>query len=90
MENEEYLGGLRNPQKAVDRSPGLQKLGARLRAELDKIMEVVPEMKEIGTHFGQAGYTGPSEAAIAETRARKMVRMARDRRIGRTKARRTA
>ena len=37
-ENEQALGGLRNPRIAVDKNHGLQRLGARIRAAFDKLL----------------------------------------------------
>ena len=68
QENQDCIGGMRNPNSAVARNGALRAVGLRLRRRFEDFVKVHPAILEIGQNFGSASYTGPSADSIERLR----------------------
>lgn len=69
-ENQACLGGLRNPNRAVARSPGLRAVGERVRGLLQTFVEEKPHLDAVLDQLGSAEAEGFILEDITELRRR--------------------
>ena len=72
MQNIDAVGGLRNPNRAVARSPALRAVGHRIRGTLEKLAAnaaIAKEMQEAVRGLGSQDYTGFTVETLTATRA---------------------
>ena len=55
IENDASIGGMRNPDLAVERLTLVREVGAKLREEWEKIYVEEPDFAELGTSYMEEG-----------------------------------
>ncbi len=68
-ENNECIGGCRNPAKAVAKNLGLRAIGRRVASYFCDFVARVPETLKIGERYGTADFMGPPEKSVTDFRA---------------------
>ena len=63
-EDDEFLGGMRNPTQAVTRVKGLASMGAKVSNMYLKFEQRHPEAKQVGELYGNKHYSGPSKELV--------------------------
>ena len=63
-QNELALGGLRNPWKAVDKTPGLRTVAEGMRKAFDRVVAKFPSVLHLADHFGTPDIKEPDEAGL--------------------------
>lgn len=64
-ENSECVGGLRNPNRVVARSPQLRAVGARLRAAIEKVSLTDPSISQRAEDSGTAKAQDLTQASVS-------------------------